>query len=436
MRLLKLALLISILGAPAAYAQQVSANSSFVPPRFDVSAGYNYIRANAPPGGCPCFSVNGGYFSADYHAWRWLGLAAEVTGGSGSKISTLGQNLTLITYMAGPRIGGAETRRISPFAQVLFGGVNASNSYFPTSTGSTASASSWAYSAGGGIDFNINNRFAIRLPEVQFLQTNLPNGANNKQNLLMAGVGIVVKFGGRSEEHAKPAPVPKATIVELTCTTNSATVEPGQTVEILGNAVTDGNRFDIRYSWTVSSGTVEGHGSQVRISTTGMPAGDYHVKGHAFLTNAPDVAGDCETSFRIKAPAAAVVTPAHTDDKAEIARQDRIFHENVQDALFDYDSYQIRPDGQTAIQHAAEFLKQHPELVVLIGGYADERGSAEYNLVLGEERAKAAREALIAAGVEPERLKIITYGKEAQVCTQDNEACWQQNRRAAFSLHQ
>jgi hypothetical protein len=79
--------------------------------------------------------------------------------------------------------------------------------------------------------------------------------------------------------------------------------------------------------------------------------------------------------------------------------------------------------------------RQRTPIRVLIEGYSDERDSAEYNLALGERRANAARNALISAGVASGRLQIVSYGKEAQICTQETESCWQQNRRAAFSLH-
>ena len=113
---------------------------------------------------------------------------------------------------------------------------------------------------------------------------------------------------------------------------------------------------------------------------------------------------------------------------------DEIFHQNVQDVFFDYDSYDLRPDGQQAVAQAAKYLAAHPAIKVIIGGYCDERGSAEYNLALGENRANAARTALTAAGVSASRVRVISYGKEKQFCTDQNEACWQQNRRAQFSL--
>jgi peptidoglycan-associated lipoprotein len=110
------------------------------------------------------------------------------------------------------------------------------------------------------------------------------------------------------------------------------------------------------------------------------------------------------------------------------------FHQNVPDAFFDYDSYDLRPDAVTAVTQAATYLAAHPAIKVVIGGYCDDRGSAEYNLALGENRANAARTALVNAGVAASRLRVISYGKEKQFCTEENESCWQQNRRAQFSL--
>ena len=104
--------------------------------------------------------------------------------------------------------------------------------------------------------------------------------------------------------------------------------------------------------------------------------------------------------------------------------------------FFDYDSYDVRPDATTTISADANFLNQHPELKVVIGGYCDERGSTEYNLALGENRANAAKQALVTAGISPDRLRTVSYGKEKQFCTDHTEACWQQNRRGQFTLDQ
>ena len=113
---------------------------------------------------------------------------------------------------------------------------------------------------------------------------------------------------------------------------------------------------------------------------------------------------------------------------------DDVFHQNVPDAFFDYDSADLRPDAQAATAKAAGFLVAHPDIRIVIGGYCDDRGSAEYNLALGENRANAAKTALVNAGVAASRVRVVSYGKEKQFCTDETEACWQENRRAQFSI--
>lgn len=141
--------------------------------------------------------------------------------------------------------------------------------------------------------------------------------------------------------------------------------------------------------------------------------------------------GTTEANVRVtvRVPEAPRAPAAETDMTSEA-----LFKQNVQDAFFDFDSYDLRPDAVTATSGAATFLLAHPTLKIVIGGYADERGSAEYNLALGENRANAARTALVNAGVAANRLRVISFGKEKQFCTESNEACWQQNRRAQFSI--
>jgi peptidoglycan-associated lipoprotein len=112
------------------------------------------------------------------------------------------------------------------------------------------------------------------------------------------------------------------------------------------------------------------------------------------------------------------------------------FHQNVQDLFFDYDSSDIRPDAKQSVSNAANYLNAHPAIKLLIGGYCDDRGSAEYNITLGQERANAAKNALVEAGVAPGRIRVVSYGKERQFCTEETTSCWQENRRAQFSLDQ
>ncbi len=109
----------------------------------------------------------------------------------------------------------------------------------------------------------------------------------------------------------------------------------------------------------------------------------------------------------------------------------------IQDAFFDYDKSAIREDARSVLTRNADALKSiladFPNATVVIEGHCDERGSAEYNLGLGDRRSTAAKEFLVQLGVSGDRLKTISYGKERQQCTEGNEGCWQRNRRAHFS---
>ena len=142
--------------------------------------------------------------------------------------------------------------------------------------------------------------------------------------------------------------------------------------------------------------------------------------------------GSTEANVRVTVRVAAAPT-APTAEAGDMG-SDAAFHQAVPDAFFDYDSYDLRPDAQQATTAAASYLAAHPAIRVVIGGYSDERGSAEYNLALGENRANAARQSLVSAGVAPSRLRVVSYGKEKQFCSESTESCWQQNRRAQFSL--
>jgi peptidoglycan-associated lipoprotein len=113
---------------------------------------------------------------------------------------------------------------------------------------------------------------------------------------------------------------------------------------------------------------------------------------------------------------------------------------NVADAFYDYDKSDIRDDARAALTKDADALKaifaDFPDATITIEGHCDERGSAEYNLALGDRRATAAKDFLTQLGVPADKLKTISYGKERPQCTEHTEECWQKNRRAHFSTGQ
>jgi peptidoglycan-associated lipoprotein len=114
---------------------------------------------------------------------------------------------------------------------------------------------------------------------------------------------------------------------------------------------------------------------------------------------------------------------------------EQLFAQNVKDIYFDYDKADVRADQQALVQANAAFLQQHPNMSVTMEGHCDERGSTEYNLALGDNRASAVKNALVAAGVPADRIKTVSFGKEKPFCTESNESCWQQNRRGHFVLN-
>jgi len=111
---------------------------------------------------------------------------------------------------------------------------------------------------------------------------------------------------------------------------------------------------------------------------------------------------------------------------------ERLAH--LEDALFDFDKYTIRTDATTALKGDTDVIRgilaNYPNQKLLIEGHADERGSAEYNLALGDKRARAAEEFLSTMGIPANQLTVISYGKDHPVCTDQSESCWQRNRRA------
>ncbi len=117
-----------------------------------------------------------------------------------------------------------------------------------------------------------------------------------------------------------------------------------------------------------------------------------------------------------------------------------ILAKQVQDIHFEYDKSEIRPEDQAVLQGDASALKtvfqMDPNFIVTIEGHCDERGSAEYNLGLGDRRAATTKDALISLGVPGDKLKTVSYGKERPICTEPTEDCYGRNRRAHFSAAQ
>jgi len=111
-------------------------------------------------------------------------------------------------------------------------------------------------------------------------------------------------------------------------------------------------------------------------------------------------------------------------------RDEEWFPLSIKDALFDYDKYDLRDDARQALLDDSRALKERPNIRITIEGHCDERGSEAYNLALGAKRASVAKDFLVAQGIDPARIDIISYGEERPFALGHDETAWQQNRRA------
>ena len=133
-----------------------------------------------------------------------------------------------------------------------------------------------------------------------------------------------------------------------------------------------------------------------------------------------------------------MLVPVDRDEKwyAEIRRQEAAAMEaGLKDVFYGYDRYNVSDhDGVASLTTNADWLKENPKALLRISGHCDERGTHDYNLVLGEKRAKAARSFLVDLGVSPKQVAIVSYGKDRPFCAEHDEACHQQNRRGHMLL--
>ncbi|MAN72564.1 MAG: peptidoglycan-associated lipoprotein [Henriciella sp.] len=123
--------------------------------------------------------------------------------------------------------------------------------------------------------------------------------------------------------------------------------------------------------------------------------------------------------------------PSRVIDSGPTAGSLEDFKVNVGDRVyFDLDQYRLDGDDQSVLQRQAAWLQQYPNVRILVAGNADERGTREYNLALGERRASVVRDYLVNLGVSPSRIDTVSYGKERPIAAESNEAAWAMNRNA------
>jgi peptidoglycan-associated lipoprotein len=218
----------------------------------------------------------------------------------------------------------------------------------------------------------------------------------------------------------EPPPAPKPKPVISSFTAEPSTIERGQ-ASTLKWSVTGADSITIDNG----VGTVQADGTRSVFpsSTT------------TYRLSASGPGGTASESVTVNVTAPPTPTPP-APAPAKISFTDRV-NRDLADAFYDYDKSDIREDARNQLTKNADTLKaifaEYSTGTVTIEGHCDERGSAEYNLGLGDRRSTAAKDFLVQLGVPADRLKTISYGKERPQCTESNEACWQKNRRAHFS---
>ncbi|HCF05920.1 MAG: peptidoglycan-associated lipoprotein [Desulfomicrobiaceae bacterium] len=163
----------------------------------------------------------------------------------------------------------------------------------------------------------------------------------------------------------------------------------------------------------------------------------FGLLGVALLAMGLMVAGGCakKVSSTPAGASASVSTDAgNQGGLTEAERQKMMAIEKIQAnrIYFAFDSNELSQESRQILTEKAELMKANPSLILVIEGHCDERGTNEYNMALGERRARAAKDFLALSGVDASRIQTISYGEERPMCTEHNEACWSKNRRDEF----
>jgi hypothetical protein len=283
-------------------------------PRVEWFIGYSYLRAIPElAAGNRLVYLNGGSTSIAFNFNRHLGLVGDFGGfddskllltGTGQPSSAVNSSGTAYTYLFGPRFS-YRTRRITPFAQVLFGGIHASEVTVSSACSGAGCAllpseNSFALTAGGGLDLNVHHHFAIRIVQAEYLMTrfeNLSTGAKASQNDMRISAGLVFRFGGH------PGPVlPPPPPLSYSCSVNPTSVYIGEPIAVSGTAISLNPAKTAVYTWSADGGTVMGTSSTGSIDTKNAAAGSYTLKGHVSEGDKPDENADCTASYTVKAP--------------------------------------------------------------------------------------------------------------------------------------
>jgi outer membrane protein OmpA-like peptidoglycan-associated protein len=295
-------------GAAMPYTEGLSLGT----PKVELFLGYSYLRAvPAPAAGNRLVWLNGGSASIALNLNRYLGIVGDVgaftnsqvrfTGAYSSTIDVDNQDVAVLTYLFGPRLSFRRHQRVTPFVQALFGGIHANQVTIANCTFSCTllpSETTFAMTAGGGLDIKLRRHLALRLIQAEYLMTRFTDyttGDTGTQNDMRLSSGIVFRFGGRT---ALPLPPPSP--LAYSCSVNPPQVFLGDSLSASGTALNLDPAKTAVYTWQVDGGTVTGVSSTARIDTTNLAAGAYTLKGHVSQGDKPGDNADCTAPYTVK----------------------------------------------------------------------------------------------------------------------------------------
>lgn len=278
-------------------------------PRVELFLGYSYLRAMPSIDAANrLFWLNGGSTSLAFNFNRYVGLVGDFGGFADSELNLTGTDSShpvdssgkVFTYLFGPRFSYRKHNRVTPFAQVLAGAIHASEVTLSNCTDVCQllpSETSFALTAGVGVDVRVHRHLAIRVVQAEYLMTRFEDrttGQTAMQNDIRLSSGIVFRFGGQ-EGH------PPASPLNYSCSVSPSGLFAGEPVAVVGSPGNLNSAKTAVYTWVADGGVVSGNSTTANIDTKGLNAGTYTVKGHVSEGSKPDENADCSASFTVKA---------------------------------------------------------------------------------------------------------------------------------------
>jgi outer membrane immunogenic protein len=177
-----------------------SANAQSVPGRsekfapVEVTLAYSADRTNGIVGGCGCFWMSGGKAEVSAIFYRGFSVITELAGQHSPNLTGSGKQLSMVSYLFGPRYTWRNRSRLKPFAQSLIGGAHGFDALFPSLRYIPLNPDAFAFAAGGGIDIHVSRHFGLRAVQADYLQTRFPNDAGNREDHFRLAAGIIVRL--------------------------------------------------------------------------------------------------------------------------------------------------------------------------------------------------------------------------------------------------